>query len=88
MSSGTTSRLIASCLGLSGFAVAIVSGMASENPASRVLGAALVCMVACHLVGLGIGMVGERVIESYLRQYKAARPVEGGGASGGTEGAA
>lgn len=68
--------------------MAIISGLASENPASRVLGAALVCMVACHLVGLGIGMVGERVVEGYLRQYRAARPVEGGGAPGGTEGAA
>lgn len=83
LSSGTTSRLIASCLGLSGFAVAVVAGLAAENPGGRILAIALVCMIGCHLVGLAIGMVGERVIEDYMRQYKASRPVESGAGGGG-----
>lgn len=81
MSSGTTSRLVASCLGLSGFAVAVVTGLAVGNPAGRVLTIALVCMIGCHIVGLVVGMVGEKVIADYMRQYKAAHPVEGAAVS-------
>ena len=81
MSSGSTSRVIASCLGLSGFAIAVVAGLAAGNPGGRVLTVALVCMIACHLVGLATGLVGERVIEDYMRQYKAAHPIEGANSS-------
>jgi len=78
---GTPARLIASCFGLSGFAVAVVAGLAAENPGGHILTVALVSMILCHIVGLGAGMIGERVVEDYVNQYRAARPVDG---SGGT----
>lgn len=76
MNPGSTARLIASCLGLAGFAVAIVAGMAAGNPGGRVLTVALISMVALHLVGLVVGLVAERVVEEYVRQYKAVNPVD------------
>jgi hypothetical protein len=69
--------VIATILALSGFAVAIIAGLAAGNTPTRVLGAALACMLICHLVGLGVGAVGERVVNDYLDAHRAANPVDG-----------
>ncbi len=75
MSIGTPDRLIASSFGLGGFAVAIVAGMSVGNPSSRVLTVAIASMVVCHIVGLIAGAIGERVVNEYMVQYRAARPI-------------
>jgi tetrahydromethanopterin S-methyltransferase subunit C len=75
------SRLVAATFGLTGFAVAVVAGLAADNGSTRVLGAALVSMVVCHILGLGIGAVGERVVNEHLNVYRAART----GAAAGSE---
>ena len=75
MSVGTPGKLIASSFGLAGFAVAIVAGLSAGNSSPRILTVALVSMMACHLVGLGAGMVGENTIESYMDRYRGSRPL-------------
>lgn len=50
-------KLIAACLGLTGFAMAIVAGLAAGNAATAVLRHSLIAMVACYGAGLVVGAV-------------------------------
>jgi hypothetical protein len=52
----------AGCLGLSGFAVAMLAGVASNNPADIVLTRAILSLVACSPIGAGLGWVFEIII--------------------------
>jgi hypothetical protein len=66
-------KVIASALGLSAFSTAVTAGIASGNLALDVLFRALVAMFVCYLVGLLLGMIGERTVDEHVRQYVAAR---------------
>lgn len=77
MSSGSSNKVIASSFGLGGFAVAIIAGMAVGNPTTRVLTVAIASMISCHFIGLIASAVGEKVVNEYLVQYRAARPLGG-----------
>jgi len=82
---GTLTKVIGACCGLGAFAVAVVAGIAAENPGEVVLFRALVSMLACQIVGLGVGSVVERVISDSIRAHKKARPdpsVASGSAAG------
>lgn len=70
-------RIIGACLGLTGFAVAIVAGLAADNPADEILGRALLSMLGCQLAGLAIGCVAERAIEERAASHRALHPVDG-----------
>lgn len=88
MSIGAPSRLIAASSAMSGFAIAIVCGLAAENPSGRVLGVAVVSMIVCHIVGLIVGSIGENIVNEYAQKYRASNPLSGGdaGVSGSTGG--
>ena len=81
---GLSGRVIAGCFALAAFAVAILAGLASENPASSVLGRAVMAMVVCYPVGMVIGMVCDRIILAQVEAQQHANPllepvpVEGG----------
>ncbi|MBX3386113.1 MAG: hypothetical protein KF768_06055 [Phycisphaeraceae bacterium] len=87
MSEGVSSRLIASCCGLGGFATAVISGMAADNPLDDVLTRALVALAACAAVGMVIGIVAERTIAQAVREYKGGSSGGAAGTSKGTVGA-
>lgn len=63
MPSGETSKLIGAALGLCGFAVGVIAGMAADNPVETVLTRALVALVVCFVAGSLIGAIGERVVD-------------------------
>jgi putative Mn2+ efflux pump MntP len=87
---GTLTKVIGACCGLGAFAVAVVAGIAAENPGEVVLFRALVSMFACQVVGLGVGMVIEQVIADSIKAHKKARPdpsVASGSAGGSPAGA-
>jgi len=67
-------KVIAGCAGLCGFTVAVLSGLAADNPADVILGRAIVANVVCYLVGGAIGYVMDRAVDEGMEQYKAARP--------------
>lgn len=76
MQPGTAAKIIAACLGLSGFAVAVASGLAADNPADIVLTRALIALVACQVIGLLIGIAAERVVRERIAYLAAARRTE------------
>lgn len=69
------SRLVAATYGLCAFAVAIIAGLAAENPPGRILATGLVALIICNLIGLAIGAIAERTVADHLSAYRTARPV-------------
>ncbi|MBX3357238.1 MAG: hypothetical protein KF745_02300 [Phycisphaeraceae bacterium] len=65
MTRGVPTRVIAASMGLAAFAVAVIAGLAVNNPADFILARALLSMFVCWAVGLAVGAVAERtMIES------------------------
>jgi hypothetical protein len=70
-------KSIAAAFSLAGFTVAVVSGLAVDNPVTRTLQCALVSMVLCYFGGLVIAAVALRVASEHVNAYKAAHPITG-----------
>jgi tetrahydromethanopterin S-methyltransferase subunit C len=77
------SKVMAGCLALAGFAVAILAGLAAGNSAGDVLVRALIAMLACYPVGFVVGMICERVIAMHIEQNHDAQASDSSGASDG-----
>ena len=75
MSSVETAKVIASIFALAAFAVALIAGLAVQNSPLKVLGTAVLAMVLCHLIGLAVGAVGERVVNEHVSKVRAAEPI-------------
>jgi hypothetical protein len=66
-------RLTAGVLALSGFMVAILSGLNAGNPTGSVIITAIVCMVVCHIAGSILGVVLENVLTEHRRALSAQK---------------
>jgi cation transporter-like permease len=55
-------KVIASTMGLAGFAVALLAGLGADNPTESILGRAIISLLVCHVVGYALGVVGESAI--------------------------
>ncbi len=73
MQQGSAARVIAACLGLAGFVVAIASGLAADNPASEILLSAIIALFICQLLGLLIGTTAEAVVRERIALAARAR---------------
>ena len=67
--------MIAAICGLSGFAIALIAGLAADNPADTVLSRAIVAMLVLHILGWIVGSIGERTVVESLNQYKKLNPI-------------
>ena len=70
----STGRVIAGLFALATFGVAMISGIASDNPASSVLARALWTMFISYPVGWIVGMICQHVIGNHLKIHKEANP--------------
>jgi hypothetical protein len=70
-------KSIAAAFSMAGFTVAVVSGLAVDNPVTRTMQCALVSMVLCYLAGLVISAIALRVASEHVDAYKAAHPIGG-----------
>jgi hypothetical protein len=66
--------VIATAVGLCAIAVAVISGLAVENPAHVVLGRAIAALAVCHILGQVIGASAENVVRRRIEGYKGAHP--------------
>ncbi len=69
------SNVIAACVGLAAFTVALLAGLAAGNTTASILARALIAMFVCYPVGLIIGLVCDRVAAGHLAAYRKANPV-------------
>jgi ABC-type proline/glycine betaine transport system permease subunit len=67
--------VIATAVGLGGFAVAVIAGLAAENPGQVVLGRAIVSMMGCYVLGQIVGAGAENVVRRRVESYKSAHPI-------------
>ena len=66
---------IAGCFALGAFAVAIIAGLGSRNPAASVLTRALMALIFCYPIGLAVGLIAQRVVRGEIEAHQAAHPV-------------
>lgn len=60
-------KVIAACMGLAGFSIALLGGLAVDNPTPDIVFRAVLALVACCFVGLLIGAIAERVIADHIK---------------------
>jgi putative Mn2+ efflux pump MntP len=72
--SSLTASTIAGAFSLAAFAVAILAGLSSGNPAASVLLRALIAMIICYPAGMAIGLVAQRLVQSHIDAHRAANP--------------
>lgn len=77
VSPGVPTKVIGACAGLTAFAIALIAGLAAENPATDVLIRALMAMFIVQMVGWLAGAIGERVVRDAIVGYREANPVNG-----------
>ncbi len=69
MPHGSIGKICASCWAMGAFAVAIIAGLAADNPANVILLRATLAMFACYVIGAIAGLVAEYAIEDGLATY-------------------
>ena len=68
-------KLFRAVLGLTAFAVASVSGLASGADAATTITRAMVSMVACYPVGALLGAIAGHAIREFISDYERSNPV-------------
>jgi hypothetical protein len=76
-----TSKSIAACFALAGFTVAIVSGLAVDNPGTRIIKCALGALIVCYVTGLVVGAIANKIAADHIASYKTANPIPGAGSA-------
>ena len=69
-------RVISGTVALAGFLVAILAGLAAENPADVIIGRALLAMLACNLLGSVVGAITHWIGTQHVERYKRLTPIE------------
>jgi tetrahydromethanopterin S-methyltransferase subunit C len=72
---GVATKVVSASCGLSAFSIAIIAGLAVDNPFEDIVSRALVGLLVGHIVGFVVGSICERTIADAISQYKSARPV-------------
>lgn len=73
MEPGSAARLVAACMGLSAFAIALIAGVSVNNPFETTILRALAAMLVCTPLGLMIGLTAEFAVRDRLATLRAAR---------------
>ncbi|MCE2966904.1 MAG: hypothetical protein ACK5WB_09620 [Phycisphaerales bacterium] len=71
-------RVIAACLALAGFVVALIVGLWAENPLDVILWRAVLALIVMNVLGLIIGYLGEKTVTMAIEESrtKAERQIE------------
>jgi hypothetical protein len=67
-------KSVSGACGLTGFTVAILAGLAADNPANVILTRALVAMAACYGVGVFIGYLASRAVRDAITSHIIRNP--------------
>jgi hypothetical protein len=68
-------RPIAAIFALTGFAVAVVSGLASGGDSSTTLMRALVALPICFAIGLFAGWAIRTAVREHVEEYQSGNPI-------------
>lgn len=76
MTETSPANVVAGCLGLAAFAIALLAGLGSGAEADVVLLRAVASMFVCFLVGYAVGLAGERAVHEAARRYRDQHPLD------------
>lgn len=79
-------KTIAACAALAGFAIAVLAGLAVNNPADVILTRGVTALFVCYAVGGVIGLAMEFAVSEGMRDYKESKPLPMAGAGAPTDG--
>ncbi|MBL1218245.1 MAG: hypothetical protein D8M59_12210 [Planctomycetes bacterium] len=68
-------RTVAGILAIGAFTVALLAGLPTGNSIEQVIVRAIICLFASYPVGLLIGYLGTKAIQSEMEQYIASHPI-------------
>ena len=68
-------KVIAACSGLAGFSIAILAGLAVNNPTDVILLRAVAALFICYVAGGIIGALMDRAVTDAVTDYKTERPL-------------
>ena len=66
LSNNGSTQVVAGCLGLTGFAVAVIAGIAASNPLDVILTRALLGMIVATIIGAVIGHVAGYAVSTTI----------------------
>ncbi|MBZ0172506.1 MAG: hypothetical protein K8E66_09025 [Phycisphaerales bacterium] len=69
------SKIFASALGLTAFAVATTAGLANGAAGGEILIRAIISMVVCYPIGLVLGFISGHAVDEFTAAYKSNQPV-------------
>ncbi len=75
MSRSVPVSAIAACYALSAFAVAIISGLATDRNAEAILESALISLMLCYVVGVFVARAADVAVRERLARLRVAEPV-------------
>ena len=67
-------KLFSGCLGLTGFVVAILAGLAVDNSIQSILSRAIISMIACSTLGMLLGVATESAIRNVVEPIDIVPP--------------
>ena len=76
---GIAATTVAGAFALTAFAVAVLAGLGSGNPATSVLVRALMAMLVCYPIGLALGTIAQRLVQDEVERHRATNPEPSGG---------
>jgi len=71
---GVAATTIAGAFALAAFAVAVLAGLGSGNPAPSVLVRALIAMLVCYPIGLALGAITQRLLQDEIDRHRETNP--------------
>lgn len=70
MSQGVPTKVVAASMGLCGFAVTMIAGLAVDNPLDVIVMRSLVALLTCYVVGSLIGLAAEAAVGQRLSELE------------------
>lgn len=67
-------KSVSGACGLTGFAVAIIAGLAADNPSSVILTRALTAMAVCYVIGMILGYIASRAVADATAMHTLQNP--------------
>ncbi|RMD66607.1 MAG: hypothetical protein D6824_00530 [Planctomycetota bacterium] len=74
MTAPSLTKTVGVVSGLAAFAVALITGLAVDNPSDVILSRALGSLFVCYLIGIGVGAALDRLAHEALQSHQQANP--------------
>lgn len=75
LTTGAVARVYAGVGGLTAFVIAVLVGLDAHNAPAHILTTAIVCMIACYMLGTLLGAVAEHAVRAHMVRVRTQNPV-------------